>query len=68
MQFFTTEMLFIHPPRTSTGHYSAPRRRRYGCRTMLRIAADNECSAFSALPAVDAPEDDGQATETDRAA
>lgn len=34
MQFFTTEMIFMHPPRTFAGHYASPRRRRYGCRTM----------------------------------
>lgn len=39
MQFFTTEMIFTHPPRTFAGHYASPRRRRYGCRTMPRIAA-----------------------------
>lgn len=39
MQFFTTEMVFMHPPRTFAGHYASPRRRRYGCRTMPRIAA-----------------------------
>ena len=38
MQFFTTEMIFAHPPRTFAGHYTSPRRRRYGCRTMPRIA------------------------------
>jgi hypothetical protein len=38
MQFFTTEMVFTHPPRTFAGHYASPRRRRYGCRTMPRIA------------------------------
>lgn len=38
MQFFTTEMIFTHPPRTFAGHYASPRRRRYGCRTMPRIA------------------------------
>jgi hypothetical protein len=38
MQFFTTEMVFMHPPRTFAGHYASPRRRRYGCRTMPRIA------------------------------
>lgn len=38
MQFFTTEMIFTHPPRTFAGHDAAPRRRRYGCRTMPRIA------------------------------
>ena len=37
MQFFTTEMIFTHPPRTFAGHYASPRRRRYGCRTMPRI-------------------------------
>ncbi len=39
MQFFTTEMIFTHPPRPFAGHYASPRRRRYGCRTMSRIAA-----------------------------
>lgn len=39
MQFFTTEMIFTHPPRTFVGHYASPRRRRYGCRTMPCIAA-----------------------------
>lgn len=39
MQFFTTEMIFTHPPRTFAGHYASPRRRRYGCRTLPRIAA-----------------------------
>lgn len=34
MQFFTTEMIFVHPPRTFAGHYASLRRRRYGCRTM----------------------------------
>ena len=38
MQFFTTEMIFTHPPRTFAAHYASPRRRRYGCRTMPRIA------------------------------
>jgi hypothetical protein len=38
MQFFTTEMIFTHPPRTFAGHYASPRGRRYGCRTMPRIA------------------------------
>lgn len=38
MQFFTTEMIFMHPPRTFAGHYASPRRSRYGCRTMPRIA------------------------------
>ena len=37
MQFFTTEMVFVHPPRTFAGHYASPRRR-YGCRTMPSFA------------------------------
>jgi hypothetical protein len=37
MQFFTTEMVFMHPPRTFASHDTSPRRR-YGCRTMPRIA------------------------------
>ena len=45
MQFFNTEMIFTHPPRTCAGHYASPRRRRYGCRTMPRIADATQVDA-----------------------
>lgn len=41
MQFFTTEMVFVHPPRTFAGRYTSPRRRRYGCRTMPRVDVES---------------------------
>lgn len=37
MTYFTTEMVFIHPPRRVAGHYTGARRPRFGCRS--RIAA-----------------------------
>lgn len=56
MQFFTTEMIFTHPPRTFAGHYASPRRRRYGCRTMPRIdtqAGDTSAQAAACATVAD---------------
>lgn len=54
MQFFTTEMIFTHPPRSIAGLYASPRRRRYGCRTMPPLAAAAR-DAHVGTQAVDMP-------------
>ena len=67
MQFFTTEMIFTHPPRTFAGHYASPRRRRYGCRTMPRIAAPATDARVEpqATQAVDAQASTGASAKTE---
>lgn len=36
MTYFTTEMVFLHPPRQPAGRYTGARVMRYGCRTQAR--------------------------------
>ena len=68
MQFFTTEMVFMHPPRTGTGNYTAPRRVRFGCRTMPSMIEAPECREPAPPMAIEAQTESGPAIEIGRAA
>ena len=65
MTYFTTEMVFIHPPRHVVGHYAGPRRIRFGCRTQPQAQAHEDARAASADAAAAATGDTATAAAPD---
>lgn len=57
MTYFTTEMVFIHPPRQHNGHYAGTRRLRYGCRTQAVSPTQTHDDVRPQTDTADAPAD-----------